>query len=95
MRFRVGRRRRWSVQEKGRIVAESHAPGAVTSEVARRQCQRNIELIWLTGQLAPDFKTAWPTAARGHRVGNFATQYNRTTDGRFGRVGSRRGPGFE
>src|SRR3977135_1502744 len=22
-----------------------------------RECQRNIEMIWLTGQLAPDFKT--------------------------------------
>ena len=22
-----------------------------------RECQRNIELVWLTGQLAPDFKT--------------------------------------
>ena len=22
-----------------------------------RECQRNIEVIWLTGQLAPDFKT--------------------------------------
>jgi transposase len=22
-----------------------------------RECQRNLELIWLTGQLAPDFKT--------------------------------------
>jgi transposase len=32
----VGRRRRWSAEEKGRIVAESYAPGAVASEVARR-----------------------------------------------------------
>src|SRR5208282_388049 len=22
-----------------------------------RECQRNVELVWLTGQLAPDFKT--------------------------------------
>jgi transposase len=27
---------RWSVEAKGRIVAESYAPGAVVSEVARR-----------------------------------------------------------
>ena len=35
IRLDVGRRRRWSVAEKGRIVAESFAPGAVASEVAR------------------------------------------------------------
>ena len=30
------RRRRWSASEKLRIVAESHAPGVMASEVARR-----------------------------------------------------------
>jgi transposase len=30
------RRRRWTAAEKLRIVAESHAPGAIASEVARR-----------------------------------------------------------
>lgn len=32
----TGRRRRWSVDDKARIIAETLAPGAVTSEVARR-----------------------------------------------------------
>ena len=31
-----GRRRRWSAEEKARIVAEAMAPGATASEVARR-----------------------------------------------------------
>ncbi|UPK20578.1 transposase [Bradyrhizobium sp. 131] len=39
----AGRRRRWSDAVKGRIVAESYAPGAVASEVARRHgLARNI-----------------------------------------------------
>jgi transposase len=32
----AGRRRRWSDEAKGRMVAESYAPGAVVSEVARQ-----------------------------------------------------------
>jgi transposase len=36
IRTGIGRRRRWSDEEKARIVAEALAPGAVKSEVARR-----------------------------------------------------------
>lgn len=36
----TGRRRRWSDEEKARIVAESFAPGAVVTEVARRHDAR-------------------------------------------------------
>ena len=35
IRSGVGRRRRWSDEDKGRIVAESYAPGAVVLEVAK------------------------------------------------------------
>src|SRR5262245_10630820 len=28
-----------------------------SSRRLERECQRNMEMIWLTGQLAPDFKT--------------------------------------
>jgi transposase len=36
IRTGIGRKRRWSAEEKGRIVAEAVAPGAIVSEVARR-----------------------------------------------------------
>ena len=48
----VGRRRRWSDQVKGRIVAESYAPGVVVSEVARRH------------GISPQHLFAWRKAAR-------------------------------
>lgn len=36
----AGRRRRWSEEEKARIVVESFAPGAIVAEVARRNDAR-------------------------------------------------------
>jgi transposase len=48
----AGRRRRWSDQVKGRIVAESYAAGAVVSEVARRH------------GISPQHLFGWRKAAR-------------------------------
>jgi transposase len=43
----TARRRRWSVAEKAAIVAESFAPGAVTSEIALRHgVHRNQLYMW-------------------------------------------------
>ena len=52
IRTGVGRRRRWSEEEKGRIVAESYAAGAVVSDVARRY------------EISPQHLFAWRKAAR-------------------------------
>src|SRR6266567_8422165 len=52
IRSGVGRRRRWSEAEKGRIVAESFAPGAVVSQIARRY------------DLVPQHLFSWRKAAR-------------------------------
>jgi transposase len=52
VRVGVGRRRRWSDEAKGRIVAESFAAGAVVSEVARRH------------DISPQHLFAWRKAAR-------------------------------
>ena len=48
----VGRRRRWSDEAKGRIVAESYAPGAIVSELARQYA------------ISPQHLFAWRKAAR-------------------------------
>ena len=52
IRVGVGHRRRWSVEAKGRIVAESYAPGAIVSEVARRH------------DMSPQHLFGWRKAAR-------------------------------
>jgi len=52
----VGRRRRWSAEAKGLIVAESYAPGAVVSEVARRH------------DITPQHLFAWRKATRAGRL---------------------------
>ena len=52
VRTGVGRRRRWSEEQKGRIVAECYLAGAVVSEVARRY------------EISPQHLFAWRKAAR-------------------------------
>ena len=56
IRSGVGRRRRWSDEDKGRIVAESFAPGAVVSEVAHRH------------EISPQHLFGWRKAARDGRL---------------------------
>lgn len=56
IRVGVGRRRRWRDEEKGRIVAESYAPGAIVSEVARQH------------EISPQHLFAWRKAARSGRL---------------------------
>ena len=56
IRVGVGRRRRWSDEAKGRIVAESYAAGAVVSEVARRH------------DISPQHLFAWRKAARAGQL---------------------------
>jgi transposase len=51
----VVRRRRWSAEEKGRIVGEAIAPGAVIADVARRH------------DLAPQQLSNWIRAAKDGR----------------------------
>ena len=56
IRTGIGRRRRWPDREKARIVAESFAPGAVVSEIARRY------------EITPQHLFVWRKAARDGRL---------------------------
>ena len=57
IRTGIGRRRRWTAEQKAAVVAESFAPGAVVSAVARRH------------EISPQHLFQWRKAARlGHLV---------------------------
>ena len=56
IRTGVGRKRRWPDEEKGRIVAEAVAPGAVVTEVARRY------------ELTPQHLFTWIRAAKDGKL---------------------------
>ena len=56
IRTGIGRRRRWSDEAKGLVVAASYEPGAVVSEVARRH------------DITPQHLFAWRKAARAGRL---------------------------
>ena len=55
-------RRKWSVEEKGRIVAESMVPGAIVSEVARRH-QLNPQQLFAWRHDAKQGRLALPAEA--------------------------------
>jgi transposase len=66
----TGRRRRWSSEDKARIVVESLEPGVSVSEVARRH------------ELSPQQLFEWRRKARTscHEAGNAAPADRRATD---------------
>lgn len=45
-----------SARDAGDLRLRQYQPGAVESSL-EREAQHNIEMMWLTGRLAPDFKT--------------------------------------
>jgi len=67
-----GRRRRWSVEDKARIVAEALEPGAMVSAVARRWQLSSQQVIgWLREACAG--LLALPAAEAGAHMPSFAS----------------------
>ena len=76
-----GRRRVWDEATKARVVAESEAPGAVISAVARR---------W---QIAPQQLFTWRREALGRSRGGYGTKACVIADGRGRAVAFALAPG--
>src|SRR5215470_15740108 len=74
----TGRRRRWSDNDKGRIVVESLRPGASVSEVARRH------------GLSPQQLFGWRRKARA-RIAEQADEADARACEAAGRAGTRKG----
>lgn len=54
------RRRRWSLEDRGQILAEAFAPGAVVSEVARRfEVSTGLIYTWRRQALAQEAEPAF------------------------------------
>lgn len=76
-----GRRRRWSDEEKARIVAESFAPGAVVAEIARRYNARAQQVHgWRRD--AREGRLVLPAEQRSQELVNFAPIVVAPPDGR-------------
>ena len=77
IRTGVGRRRRWSDEVKGQVVAKSYEPGVVVSKVARRH---DITPQHLFGwrKAASD----WPSGPSGHGAADVRSGRDRAWRGR-------------